>query len=94
MYVKELTQFFSEVEHAEWVTPFHISIYLSLFEIWNLNHYKNPVSISRRKIMKMSKIASNATYHKCMRELVRGGYIRYSPSYHPLIGSLVYFNIR
>ena len=92
MYLKELTIFFSAIQHDEWITPFHISIYIALFEQWNLNHFENPVSISRRKIMDMSKISSNATYHKCMRELVEGGYIRYIPSYHPVLGSLVYFN--
>ena len=94
MYIKELTLFFSRIPNDEWVTPFHISIYIALFEIWNLNHFQNPVSISRRKIMNMSKISSNATYHKCMRELGEGGYIRYIPSYHPVLGSSVYFNFK
>ena len=92
MYLKELTIFFSAIQQDDWVTPFHINIYIALFKIWNLNQFQNPVSISRRKIMDMSKVSSNATYHKCMRELVKGGYIRYIPSYHPVLGSLVYFN--
>jgi hypothetical protein len=92
VYIRELTIFFSGIQHDEWITPFHVSIYIALFENWNLNQFQNPISISRRKIMKMSKVTAYATYHKCMRELVAGGYISYIPSYHPVVGSLVYFN--
>jgi len=40
--------------------------------------------------MKVCKISSNATYHKCIKELNEFGYLRYSPSYNPYKGSLVY----
>ena len=39
--------------------------------------------------MRISKIASIATYHKCMKELNSKGYIRYDPSFNPYRGSLV-----
>jgi hypothetical protein len=45
--------------------------------------------------MKVSKICSKATYHKCIRELNDYGYLSYHPSYNPFKGSLVYlFNFR
>jgi len=40
--------------------------------------------------MLLSKIASFATYHKCMKELDSYGYLSYSPSYKPS-GSLIYW---
>ena len=40
--------------------------------------------------MKVSKISSKATYHKCMKELHNFGYLKYMPSYNPYKGSLVY----
>ncbi|HEY9002070.1 MAG TPA: hypothetical protein VIM89_12005 [Mucilaginibacter sp.] len=42
-------------------------------------------------LMDYSRIASKATYHKCIRDLDGYGYIRYQPSYHPKKGSLVYW---
>jgi hypothetical protein len=50
--------------------------------------------VTRRELMAFSKIASVATYHKCIRELDAFGYIRYYPSYHPKLGSQVYWPCR
>jgi hypothetical protein len=43
--------------------------------------------------MAFSKVASIATYHKCIKELDEYGYIRYQPSYHPKLGSQVYWPV-
>lgn len=40
--------------------------------------------------MRVSKIASFATYHKCIKDLDAKGYIKYEPSYNPFKGSLVH----
>jgi len=56
----------------------------------SLQGSQDPFSISRSEMMENAKIQSNATYHKCVRDLVKFGYIRYVPSYHPVIGSLVW----
>lgn len=50
---------------------------------------KKAIHISRRQLMKLSRIQSNVTYHKCIRQLQEYGYIKYTPSYHPLRGSCV-----
>ena len=39
--------------------------------------------------MKFSKIGSNTTYHRCIKELSHWKYIRYSPSHNPFKGSKV-----
>lgn len=39
--------------------------------------------------MRVSKICSNATYHKCIKELNDYGYLEYIPSFNPYKGSLV-----
>ncbi len=39
--------------------------------------------------MRVSKICSNATYHKCIKELNEYGYLEYFPSFNPYKGSLV-----
>ncbi len=40
-------------------------------------------------MMRISKICSKATYHKCMRELNEKQYIKYEPSFNPYKGSMV-----
>jgi len=40
--------------------------------------------------MKISKIGSKHTYHKCLKQLQEYGYLRYLPSHNPLRGSQVH----
>ena len=69
----------------------HISLFSALFVQWQRNGFASPFAVTRRELMAFSKIASIATYHKCIRELDEYGYIRYQPSYHPKLGSQVYW---
>ncbi len=82
-YIKHLTGFFNKISDENNINPTHISLYLALFQCWNVNRFKNPTGISRDDIMKASKIKSNATYHKCMTELQILGFIKYSPTFSP-----------
>lgn len=68
----------------------HVSLYISLFTLWNLNRFDNPISINREEVMKISKIGSKHTYHKCLKQLHEYGYLRYLPSHNPLRGSHVH----
>jgi hypothetical protein len=67
----------------------HVSLYNALFVCWQRSGYNNPFPVSRRMLMSYSRIASTATYHKCIKELETFEYIHYYPSYHPVKGSLV-----
>ncbi|HEY2582978.1 MAG TPA: hypothetical protein VGI43_14280 [Mucilaginibacter sp.] len=69
----------------------HVSLFTALFIQWQQNSYSSPFAVTRRELMDYSKIASVATYHKCIRELDAFGYIIYQPSFHPQKGSLVYW---
>ena len=89
-YIKHLTAVFEIFEADSRLTPFHISLYISLFRCWNLNFFHNPVSISRNEMMKMAKIGSANTYVRCLKELHLWNYIRYEPSYNRQKGSMVY----
>jgi hypothetical protein len=88
-YIKHLSGFFDRVVSDQNLNPTHISLYISLFQFWNVNRFINPISITRDEMMRISKICSKATYHKCMRDLHSKGYIKYQPSYNPFKGSLV-----
>ena len=92
-YIKHLTGFFEKVVADKTLNPTHISLYIALFQFWNCNRFKNPISISRDELMRISKISSKATYHKCLRNLHESGYINYQPSYNPFKGShVIMFN--
>ena len=88
-YIKHLTGFFDRIIQDRNLNPTHISLYIALFQFWNINRFQNPISITRDEVMRISKISSKATYHKCMRELNDKGYVKYEPSYNPYKGSMV-----
>jgi hypothetical protein len=88
-YIKHLTGFFEKVALDRTLNPTHVSLYLALFQFWNCSRFKNPISINRDEVMRISKISSKATYHKCLKNLHSLGYINYEPSYNPFKGSLV-----
>lgn len=89
-YIKHLTGFFERVIKDKTLNPTHVSLYMALFQFWNFNRFKNPISISRDEVMRISKIASKATYHKCLKNLHSLGYIDYQPSFNPFKGSQVF----
>ena len=89
-YIKHLTGFFEKVAIDKTLNPTHVSLYIALFQFWNCNRFKNPISITRDEMMRISKICSKATYHKCLKNLHSLGYINYEPSYNPFKGSHVY----
>ena len=88
-YIRHLSGFFVRVAGEDRLNPTHISLYMSLFQAWNINRFVNPISISRSEMMGVSKICSKATYHKVMKDLHELGFIRYEPSYNPFRGSAV-----
>ena len=90
MFENSLSDFFKTIQNHNWITHSHICIYMAIFELWHQNKFVNPVPVSRHKLMSMAKVSATATYHKCIKELVKGKYISYSPSYNPYFGSLVY----
>lgn len=88
-YIKHLTGFFDRIIPDRTLNPTHVSLYIALFQFWNINRFKNPISITRDEVMRICKISSKATYHKCMRDLNDKNYIKYEPSYNPYKGSMV-----
>src|SRR5690554_2602961 len=62
------------------VTPWHISLYLALFQIWNRTRFKKEIHIRRDELMHLSKIGSTNTYSKCLKQLSEWNYIKYTPS--------------
>jgi hypothetical protein len=88
-YIKHLTGFFERMIYEDSLNPTHINLYIALFQFWNIKRFTNPIHISREETMRLSKISSIATYHKCMRDLHEKNYVIYEPSFNPYRGSKV-----
>jgi len=69
----------------------HISLFTAMFVAWQQNGYVSPFAVTRKELMAFSRVASVATYHKCIRELDELGYIKYEPRFNPKTGSLIYW---
>jgi len=90
-YIRQLTAAMEKFASDDRLNPSHVSLYLALFQYWNLARFKNPVvSISRDDIMRLSKIGSKVTYHRCIKDLHHWSYLQYLPSHNPFKGSQVY----
>jgi hypothetical protein len=85
-----IKSFLSKATNENAIGHSHICLFLAVYHQWQNHGFVNPIRISRSKLMRVSKIKSFATYHKCIRDLVELDFIRYEPSYHP-IGSLIYW---
>ncbi|WP_321346130.1 hypothetical protein [uncultured Draconibacterium sp.] len=78
-YIRHLRGFFDHLETDSNITSQHISLYMALFNLWNLNRFRDQFEINRQDVMAMARIGSKTTYSNCMKELNDWGYIRYSP---------------
>lgn len=90
-YISHLNTIFKRFAADPKLNPTHISLYMALFQFWNISHFANVLFINREEVMKMSKIGSLATYHRCLKKLHQGKYIIYLPSHNPYKSSQIKF---
>lgn len=83
-----MTQFFRKAVDDRRIIISHISLFAAICQCWKNCGCIHPVPVKRRELMRLSKISSFATYHKCIKELHEIGYIRYEPFYRTS-GSLI-----
>ncbi|GAA4430849.1 hypothetical protein GCM10023091_00690 [Ravibacter arvi] len=76
------------------VNVWHLGLYMVFLYLWNQNNRQNPITISRRRVMKLARFKSTATYHKCIKELIAFGYIDYDPTYNYYRGTKVFLKRR
>ncbi len=88
-FIAHFNGWIAKVQNDNRLNTTHICLYLALFQFWNLNRFRTPISVARAELMQVSKIGSVNTYTKCMKDLHQWGYINYQPSHNPLKGSLV-----
>ena len=68
-YIAHLNGWFEKSYEDRRLSAVHMSLYMALFQFWNLNRFQNPFTIIREDIMKASKIGSKTTYTKCLKDL-------------------------
>ncbi|WP_113662381.1 hypothetical protein [Pedobacter nanyangensis] len=73
--------------------PSHISLFTAMVICCQMQGSIQPFRVCRNELMKLSAIRSYNTYHNCIKELVRQGYIDYLPSYSTIIASRVSFKL-
>ncbi|MGB5383161.1 MAG: hypothetical protein WBN19_04880 [Lutimonas sp.] len=88
-YIKHLNGVFQLFAKDARLNPSHISLYMALFQLWNFNRFPDVFFIHRAEVMQLSKIGSQGTYHKCIRELDYWSYLKYLPSHNHFRGSRV-----
>jgi len=71
------------------LNPTHISLYFAFFQLWNYNRFPEVFYVNREEVMRISKIGSKSTYHRCVKELHQYEYLEYSPSHNPFKGSQI-----
>ena len=88
-YIKHLNSVFQKFYEDSRLNPSHISLYLALFQFWNMHRFPKVFFIDREETMKLAKIGSKTTYHRALGNLDTWDYIDYLPSYNPFKGSQV-----
>lgn len=86
---EQFSFFISRVASDIRLRPTHIALSVALYHAWSSSGFQDAFNVSRRKLMDAAHIRSITTYHKVIRDLQVFGYLDYSPSYHPVKGSLM-----
>lgn len=79
-YVAHLEAVFLKFVEDDRTTPWHFSLYMAMFHIWNNCMFRDEINVRRDELMHFSKIGSANTYTRCIKELSEWNYIKYIPS--------------
>ena len=88
-YIKLLNAAFETFYFDDRLNPTHISLYMALFQEWNSSRFMEEFYVNRRELMRVAKIGSKSTYHRCIVELDSWQYLSYFPSNNPYKGSKI-----
>ena len=88
-YIKLLNAAFEKFYFDDRLNPTHISLYMALFQEWNSCRFMDEFYVNRRELMRVAKIGSKSTYHRCIVDLDAWRYLSYFPSNNPYKGSKI-----
>jgi hypothetical protein len=66
-----------------------LSLFIALLICWQEQNSLDQFRITRKSLMKKSKIPAISTYHRCLKKLISLGYIEYEPNFNHYKGSKV-----
>ena len=89
-----LYHFYASVVQEATIGCSHISLYMALYQLWSQSNWATPIQIKRNEVMRLAKIGSSATYHRCLKQLIATGCIVYEPSPNPALKSKVYLVVK
>tara|TARA_R110000796_G_scaffold51677_6_gene121915 strand:+ start:206 stop:958 length:753 start_codon:yes stop_codon:yes gene_type:complete len=92
-YIKLLNAAFEKFFFDDRLNPTHISLYMALFQEWNSSRFADEFFVNRRELMRVAKIGSKSTYHRCVTDLDSWKYLTYFPSNNPYKGSKIKMSI-
>lgn len=92
-YIKLLNAAFEKFFFDDRLNPTHISLYMALFQEWNSSRFADEFYVNRRDLMRVAKIGSKSTYHRCVIDLDSWNYLSYFPSNNPYKGSKIKMSI-
>lgn len=78
-----VADFYSKAQADNRITATHISLYRTLLHEMFCAACYDQLLLRPDLIMRILKISSRVTYHRCMRTLHSYGYIIYEPSFRP-----------
>ncbi|SHN44008.1 hypothetical protein [Chitinophaga sp. CF418] len=79
-FIRHLNAFYTLVHEHERLRANDISLYMALFQLWNLEHFPESLIINRSLVVKLCKIGSLHTYTECLKRLHNFGFLTYEPS--------------
>ena len=85
-----LSNFFEAIESDARISITHIGVFAALLQYYAQNGFTNPIHAFSYDIMRVAKLSSAITYHKCIKDLSAYGYIIYEPSFNRKKGSRIY----
>ncbi|MAZ26683.1 MAG: hypothetical protein CL868_06350 [Cytophagaceae bacterium] len=88
-YIKLLSAAFEKFYFDDRLNPTHISLYMALFQEWNSSRFPDEFHVNSRELMRVAKIGSKSTYHRCIVDLDAWQYLSYFPSNNPYKGSKI-----
>jgi len=86
-----LFRFLERGNDDERLLPSHLALFTAIHYLLKKAGTGLSVRITRKNVMRLAKINSISTYHRCVNDLVTCNHIIYEPSFNRYLGTLVTF---
>ncbi len=80
-YIRHTRAAFELLARTAEATPYHVSLYVALFQQWNEARFPADIVLFKDELMQAAHIGSPKTYRACLRDLSAWGLITYQPSH-------------